>query len=314
MHLYCARPALIIGLYQFYIKNVLSSHIQLPSLLSKALVLYRVGATCAPDQECNSTSNSVNFALRSLLISQKEAILPPLLEHTSPPEAHFYPLSHARPSLLHPHTSAPFTLHPYTPRGLNLTLYASQNCKVASLHLRVDWWSSLDRASARYWTALSGWAVGVSVWMLCSVLGKYEREGTSRRHLFTCCNTDAYNEDPMPSVSESLFRFMRGTLPRPLVATFIVSLLLRPKDYVLGNGGEVFFTLHAPFVLLIATGSVVLSWWILCILMWPICKSKCVLARTKSETRMTRMTLLSMFIIFILILTLVPWQVAFLVS
>ena len=107
MHLYCARPALIIGLYQFYIKNVLSSHIQLPSLLSKALVLYRVGATCAPDQECNSTSNSVNFALRSLLISQKEAILPPLLEHTSPPEAHFYPLSHARPLLLHTHTSAP---------------------------------------------------------------------------------------------------------------------------------------------------------------------------------------------------------------
>ena len=86
---------------------MLSSHIQLPSLLSKALVVYRVGSTYAPDQECNSTSISVNFTLLSLLISQKEAILPPLLEHTSPSEALFYPLSHPRPVLLHTHTSAP---------------------------------------------------------------------------------------------------------------------------------------------------------------------------------------------------------------
>ena len=91
-------------------------------------------------------------------------------------------------------------------------------------------------------------------------------------------------------------------------------LLPRPKDYALGNGSEVFFALHTPFVLLIAMGSVVLSWWILCILMWPIRKSKCVLAQTKSETGMTRTTLLLMFIIFILVLTLVPWQVAFLIS
>lgn len=45
--------------------------------------------------------------------------------------------------------------------------------------------------------------------------------------------------------------------------------------------------------------------------MWPICKSKRVLARTRSETGMTRTTLLSMFILVILLL---PWQVAFLVS
>ena len=112
----------------------------------------------------------------------------------------------------------------------------------------------------------------------------------------------------MPSVSESLSRFMHGALPWLLVATFIVSLLPLLKDYILGNSGEDFFTLHASFVLLIATGLVIVSWWILRILMWPIRKS------TKSESGMMRPTLLSMFIILILILTLVPWQVAFLVS
>ena len=119
----------------------------------------------------------------------------------------------------------------------------------------------------------------------------------------------------MPSVSESLFGFTRGTLPRLLVATFVISLLPLPKDYVLGNGGEVFFALHAPFVLLIATGLVVVSWWILRILMWPIRKSKRILTRTKSESGgMTRTTFLSMLIILILVSTLIPWQVAFLVS
>ena len=50
--------------------------------------------------------------------------------------------------------------------------------------------------------------------------------------------------------------------------------------------------------------------------MWPIREFKYVLARTKSEmgSCITCTTLLSMFIILILISTLLPWQVAFLVS
>ena len=143
---------------------------------------------------------------------------------------------------------------------------------------------------------------------------RYERGGTTCCHLFSRCNTDTYDEALMPSVSELLSRFMHGTLLRLLVATFVVSLLPLPTDYVLRNGGEVFFTLHAPFDLLIATSLVVLRWWILCILMWPIHKFKRVLAQTKSKTRMTCTTLLSMSIILILVSTLVPWQVAFLVS
>jgi glycosylphosphatidylinositol deacylase len=119
----------------------------------------------------------------------------------------------------------------------------------------------------------------------------------------------------MPSVSESLTIFTRGTLPRLLGATFVVSLLPLPKDYVLGNGGEVFFAPYTPFVLLIATGLVVVSWWALCVLMWPIRKAGRVLARTKSESGITRTTvLLSIFLDLILVAFIIPWQVAFLVS
>jgi len=105
-----------------------------------------------------------------------EPLLPPLLEHTSPPEAHFHPLTLSRPSLLHTHTGAPFTSPPHS-RGVHLTLYASPDCKVASLHLRIDWWGSLGRAGARYWKALPSWAVGVVAWTLFSALGVFERGG-----------------------------------------------------------------------------------------------------------------------------------------
>ena len=157
--------------------NVLSD-IQLPSLLSNALVVYRVSATYASDQGCNSAYNCMDSVSAAQRLT--EALLPPLLEHTSLSEAHFHPLTHARPLLLHIHTGAPFTSHPHT-RGLNLTLHSSPDCKVASLHLRVDWWGSLGRAGARYWTAVPGWAVGVVAWMLFSALGEYERGGMDRR-------------------------------------------------------------------------------------------------------------------------------------
>ncbi len=83
----------------------------------------------------------------------------------------------------------------------------------------------------------------------------------------------------MPSVSESLSIFTRETLPRLLGATLVISLLPLSKDYVLGNGGEVVFAPLTPLVLLIATGLVTVSWWVLCAVMWPIHKAGRVLAR-----------------------------------
>ena len=151
------------------------SKIKLPSLLSKALVVYRVQATYTPNQGCKSAYNCL-FSICLRCSFHTEPLPPPLLEHTLPSEAHFYPLTLARTLLLHTHSSTPFTLHTHK-HGLNLTLYALPDCKVASLHLRVDWWASLRRAGTRYWTAVPGWVVGIVAWMLLSALGEYKRGG-----------------------------------------------------------------------------------------------------------------------------------------
>ncbi|KAI9459683.1 PGAP1-like protein-domain-containing protein [Lactarius psammicola] len=248
--------------------NVLSD-IQLPSLLSNALVVYRVGATYASDQGCN------------------EPLLPPLLEHTSPSEAHFHPLMHARQLLLHTHTAAPFTSHPHT-RGLNLTFRLSAPTRgTGGLPSAVLALGTGPPFPAGQWVSLRG---------CYPALSAYTR----------------VEEAPMPSVSESLSIFTRETLPRLLGATLVISLLPLPKDYVLGNEGEVAFAPLTPLVLLIATGLVTVSWWVLCIVMWPIRKAGRVLTRRKADAGITRNTVLSMLLILLLIALVVPWQVAFL--
>ena len=78
---------------------------------------------------------------------------------------------------LHTHSSAPFTSHT-DKHGLNPTLYALPDCKVASLHLRVDWWASLGRAGARYWTAVPGWVVGIVTWTQSEGTAAWFLEGT----------------------------------------------------------------------------------------------------------------------------------------
>jgi hypothetical protein len=59
-------------------------------------------------------------------------------------------------------------------------------------------------------------------------------------------------------------------MPRLLGLSFVISLLPLPPDYVLGNGGEVFFALLTPLILLLSTGLVIVSWWSICIIMFPI--------------------------------------------
>ena len=110
-----------------------------------------------------------------------DSVLPPLLEHTSFSEAHFHPLTQSRKLLLHTHTSAPFTSSPYA-RGVNLTLYSSPDCQVASLRLQIDWWGTLGHAGVRYWSAVPGWAVGIVMWLMFTAMGINERGGRSSRY------------------------------------------------------------------------------------------------------------------------------------
>ncbi|KAI0296337.1 PGAP1-like protein-domain-containing protein [Multifurca ochricompacta] len=255
--------------------NILTK-VQLPSLLSNALLVYRVSATYASERSCN------------------QPLLSPLLEHASHFETHFHPLTQSRPLLLHAHTGAPFTSSPHT-HGVNLTLYVLPDCNVTSLRLRVDWWGTLGRMGARYWAAVPGWAVGVVAWVLFNALGIHERGA------------------PMPSVAESLSIFTRETLPSLLGVFFVLSLLPLPNDYLLGNQGEFIFASLTPLILLLVTGLVTVSWWLVCVFMWSFGKlGKRFLARKKVIAGISKTTILSMVLILLLVAIIIPWQVAFL--
>jgi len=84
------------------------------------------------------------------------------------------------------------------------------------------------------------------------------------------CQADLHCKAPVPGVAETLSLFVRGILSRLLGVSLVVSLLPLPRDYVLGNSGEVFFALLTPLILLLVTGLVIVSWWAICMIMFPI--------------------------------------------
>jgi hypothetical protein len=91
-------------------------------------------------------------------------------------------------------------------------------------------------------------------------------------------------------VQKSLALFGVKTLPRLLVASFVLSFIPFPENYYLGTKGQPIFTPLAPLLLLAATGMVYVSWWLIEVLMWPIGKigvrvfGRCVL-RLKYSTQ-----------------------------
>jgi hypothetical protein len=116
-----------------------------PIFAFEFLLVYRITAIHAEGQLCSGELNCCNLCC-STAHHIIEPLLPSLLKHDSNfSEAHFRPLTQSRPLLLHTHTSTPFTSSPYE-RSLNLTLYTSPDCPVASLRLHIDWWGTLGRA------------------------------------------------------------------------------------------------------------------------------------------------------------------------
>jgi hypothetical protein len=93
-----------------------------------------------------------------------------------------------------------------------------------------------------------------------------------RQRLFSLAlgQADVHCKASVPSVPEALSLFVREILSRLLGVSFVVSLLPLPRDYVLGNSGEVFFALLTPLILLLVTGLVIVSWWAICMVMFPI--------------------------------------------
>ncbi|KAJ7639288.1 PGAP1-like protein-domain-containing protein [Roridomyces roridus] len=261
---------------------------EFPNLLSNALVIYRL----APRRK----------------LSEKrcpDPLLSPLLMHTSQPsETHYFPL-HVGPThriLLHAHSSAPHIPRSAEcpSRGLYFTIYSSGiaadcDAELLGLDISVDWSATLGRWASRYFTVLPTWATGIVAVMLFQAWGMGERSGV------------------VPSVEQSIKLLVGRTMQRLVIASVGLSLVPLPEQFYLGNGGEPIFSVIAPLLLLISSGFVCVSWWLLRVLMWPLGKlGRGGFRRRREETSVHRSTLISMALVFLLVFLFVPWQVAFL--
>ncbi|KAJ6515465.1 PGAP1-like protein-domain-containing protein [Mycena sanguinolenta] len=275
--------------------NLLLGHVSVPledlglrasfefsNLLSNTLVVYRI----IPRHRISESSCA-------------DPLLAPLLVHTShPSETHYFPLT-VLPShriLLHTHAAAP---HIHSERsvspGLRFTIYSSgsTSCKsdLVGFDLSIDWLATLGRWASRYFTVVPTWAIGVVAIIL------YQAWGASEANL--------------PTVEQSLASFTGKPLQRLLLCSVAFSLVPLPEIFYLGNRGQPLFSAIAPLLLLISTGFVCLSWWMLQALIWPLGKLRR-FRRRREEASVHRSTVISMGLIFLLIFLVVPWQVAFL--
>ncbi|KAJ7853872.1 PGAP1-like protein-domain-containing protein [Mycena leptocephala] len=271
--------------------GALRASFEFPNLISNALVVYRI----TPHRRISDKPCS-------------DALLAPLLVHTShPSETHYFPL-HVLPShriLLHTHGAAPHVhSEPGPSSGLHFTVYSSGSlgCKseLVALNLSIDWPATLGRWASRYFTTLPSWAIGVVAVILFQAWGMSEVN-------------PGLPTPPVPTVEQSLTLFTGKPLQRMLLCSVVLSVVPLPEKFYLGNRGDPLFALIAPLLLLISSGFVCVSWWMLQAFMWPLGKlRRSVFRRRREETSVHRSTVISMCLIFLLIFFIVPWQVAFL--
>ncbi|EPQ59202.1 PGAP1-domain-containing protein [Gloeophyllum trabeum ATCC 11539] len=277
----------------------LAQEISFPNFLSNALVVYRVNHHFVTDQ---STCSS--------------ALLPPLLLHTSSAvEASYHPLSlppSSHQTLLHTHASAPYisTFVPSsdldsdaaTSHGLHLKLLTSNeqsSCKVDAIALRVDWWATLGRWAARYWTACIIWSVGIASILLFEAIKQGEE-----------CESVA-----TPILN--LHACIKGVLPILLPLLFLTALLPHPTAWYLGLGWHGFGLgliggCIASILVITCSGLVAVTCFILYCSIAAMRRLTRIFGRPREDISVRRNTVLSMALICVLVFFFVPWQVAFL--
>ncbi|KAH0587945.1 hypothetical protein H2248_006694 [Termitomyces sp. 'cryptogamus'] len=256
-----------------------------PKVISSALIVYKYSPMTTDEEKWCS-----------------DPLLHPLISHTSQPaETHYFPVSPTSDRiLLHTHFSAPYVASAAPHRSLEFVLYSSGTlgCNMAGFTIGIDWSATIGRWATRYPTTLVTWAVGVVALVMFKAWGTADRGAA------------------MPSVGDSLSHYGRHTLTRLLFVSLVVALLPLPTCVYLGTGGDLYFAVIAPLVLLIASGLVCVIWGLLVVLMWPIGTiSSLIFGRSRIRENtggVRRSTLISMGFIFVLIFILVPWQVAYL--
>jgi pimeloyl-ACP methyl ester carboxylesterase len=266
-------------------RDLVRRHITFPKLLSNVLLVYTLTPkSVRPTESC----------------ALSPPLLPPLLVHKShPAETHYYRLEYETLVALHTHASAPFIpLLRFSPSySSELWIYsAGTGCEdVNEFTLTIDWWATIGRVATRYLTTLMSWGVGV-VALLMFQTWRESRKGS------------------MPSVSQSLVAFTYRLLPKLLVASFVVALLPLSPDYYLGTRGELFLGFLAPVLLVVTTGLVCVSWWLILLLMWPLRFLARLLppkSRRYDDLGIPRSTVVSLIFICLLVFLVVPWQIAF---
>ncbi|KAJ7228247.1 PGAP1-like protein-domain-containing protein [Mycena pura] len=264
--------------------GALRSSFEFPHLLSNALVVYQVTPRRRMSQEpC-------------------DPLFAPLLVHTShASETHYFPLTSpsTRRILLHSHGVAPHVHSKDAPSfGLSFAVYSSgpHGCKpdLVGLDISIDWSATLGRWASRYFTVLPVWATGVVAFIVFQAWGISDAGA------------------PMPTVEQSIATFTGKPLRRLLLFSIFLSVIPLGEKYYLGNRGEPLLCAIAPLLLLVSSGVVCLSWWLLQALLWPLEKLSRLGRRRREDTSVHRSTVISMCLIFLLVFLVVPWQVAFL--
>ncbi|KAF7332412.1 GPI inositol-deacylase [Mycena kentingensis (nom. inval.)] len=255
-----------------------------PNLLANALLVYRI----TPHQ--------------SVLHQSCDPLFAPLLAYTSQPaETHYFPLlvPPARKILLHTHSSAPHVhIDGVSPRGVDFSIYASgpSGCKstLVGFDINIDWSSSFGRLASRYFAVIPVWATGIVAFILFQAWGHADVGAA------------------VPTIEESISAFIGAPLRRSLFVSIVLSVVPLPETVYLGNRGELLLTGIAPLLLLISTGFVCASWYLLRLLLWPLSKLSRAGRRRREDITVHRSTVISMALVLLLIFLVVPWQVAFL--
>ncbi|KAF9782201.1 PGAP1-like protein-domain-containing protein [Thelephora terrestris] len=275
----------------------LKTEITFPNVLVNVLLVYRL---------------TPKFASHSC----KDTLLPPLLAHKTPAESHYHRIHPStsppyRPILLHSHSSAPYIHTSFPDRGLNLTLHTSgepETCYPESIAITIDWWMSIGRWGYRYWPVLATWSIGIASLVIWQGLRAAVYE----------------TGVPLPPLSQAIPTFIKSLLPRLILISFLVAVLPLPTSAYLGLSGEPLLAFLAPILVLLSTGLVITTFWLLSLLAYlaavissavgRIIRGKDCEREPPMRTRRLRTTIGSISIVFLLIFFFVPWQVAFLGS
>jgi len=129
---------------------------------------------------------------------------------------------------------------------------------------------------------------------------------------------------PLPTLDQALSTFIKSILPRLILISFLAAVTPLPTSAYLGLSGEPFFSFLAPILVLLSTGLVVITSWLLSLLTYlaaavtsavgQIIRGKECDHEPRMRTRRLRTTIGSISAVFLLVFFFVPWQVAFLGS